>query len=317
MKKLILIFIISFLAPVSLFAEEISEVSLRFSHQDNRIRIVLESDEDSIINANTVTTLSAIKIEFPSQFEFKKDKHFIFETLKNNHFLIINLKDIIDVNVYKLAEPARLVFDLKSEQKDQEEWDQPVEKPDIVKNLVIDAGHGGYDYGIVSKDRKEKDINLILAKDLRTALLKKGKKVFLTRRVDLSASIVERINLSNSKDPDVFISIHSSLTDKFTIYISATEDLNTDVIVRLYSLSSRQNRHIDKSRELSNSIAESIKNELNIDVVQREMPLPILNSMDASAVLIEYPSLKSHSYDKKMRGRIVSSILKGITVYEK
>ncbi len=352
MKKIILILIISLFTAVSLFAQKNHEVSLRFSKQDNNLRIVLESDEDLIRNSNIVTSLSRIRIDFAEQYELKQQKDFIFEILKKDRFLVINLKDIIDIKSYKLAAPARIVIDLKLEQKIQhetvqqagqkeqkgailhtaqktqpgvaqksgqtvqQEGTQPAEKAHKIRVFVIDAGHGGYDYGIVSQDIKEKDFNLNLAKDLGNALLKKGQKASLTRKVDQSFSITDRINFAMRNKPDIFISIHSSSSDKFAVYISSTEDQTSDAAVKLYSTSTRQNKNIEKSRDLSKRIGDSIKGEFNTDVILREMPLPVLNSIDAPAVLVEYPSLKSRTYDQKMRDKILNSILKGIAAYE-
>lgn len=352
MKKIILILIIGLFTAVSLFAQKNHEVSLRFSKQDNNLRIVLESDEDLMKNSNIVTSLSRIRIEFPYYYELKQQKDFFLETLKKDRFLVINLKDIIDIKSYKLAAPARIVIDLKLEQKIQhetvqqagqkeqkgailhtaqktqpgvaqkagqtvqQEGTQPAEKAHKIRVFVIDAGHGGYDYGIVSQDLKEKDFNLNLAKDMGNALLKKGQKVSLTRKVDQSFSITDRINFAMRNKPDIFVSIHSSSSDKFAVYISSTEDQTSDAAVKLYSTSTRQNKNIEKSRDLSKRIGDSIKGEFDTDVILREMPLPVLNSIDAPAVLIEYPSLKSRTYDQKMRDKILNSILKGIAAYE-
>ncbi len=88
--------------------------------------------------------------------------------------------------IEKKAVPAEKKAEQKQEQKNGQE--QPAAKPAAPKIVFLDAGHGGYDYGIISKDAKEKDLDLLLAKDLNAALAKKGDKVFLTRKVDQSLS---------------------------------------------------------------------------------------------------------------------------------
>jgi N-acetylmuramoyl-L-alanine amidase len=340
MKNFILTALIIFFISSVLFAEKTNEVSLRYSYKDNLIRVVLDSDEHSIKNANSVATLSNIKIEFSERFELKKPKDFMFEILKKDRFLIINLKEIDDVKVYKLSSPARIVIDLKSApktlmanpqqalqkgqgvtaqqlgQKSQQETGQTPEKINKIKTVVIDAGHGGYDYGLLLQDSKEKDIALNLAKDLNGVLAKKGYKVFITRRADQSLSINDRINFANDKKPELFIGIHLSSSSKFVIYTSVINDLNTDVALKLYSLSSRQNRYIEKSRTISKSIGGFLKSEFKADILFREMPVPLLNSMDSLALAIECPLVKFYSYDQKMRERVAIAILKGITSYE-
>ncbi len=192
----------------------------------------------------------------------------------------------------------------------------PAEKVHAMKTVVVDPGHGGYEYGIVSGSAREKDINLSLARDLGAALAKKGKIVFYTRRVDQSTSLDERISFSNSKNPDFFVSIHAGLSPFFAIYIASPEDQNADAVVRLYSRALRQSRYIAKSRAAALALGMEIKNSLQVEVVLRELPLPVLNSMGAPALLIEYPSLSSYASDKKLRDRLIASILKGIAVYE-
>ncbi|PKL52159.1 MAG: hypothetical protein CVV37_02575 [Nitrospira bacterium HGW-Nitrospira-1] len=329
-----LICIAGLLAAFPLFAEEKKEVSLRFSQQDNVMRVVLESGDNFIKNANIIAGLSSIKIEFPAIFELKKQKDFLFDTSVKDRFLSLTLKNVDDVKSYRLTSPPRIVIDLKialktskeqgaqtekktePKQEQKQIQKQPVEKPAAAKVVFLDAGHGGYDYGIISKDAKEKDIDLLFAKDLNAGLLKKGAKVFLTRKVDQSLSIIERIILVNSKKPDIFISIHSSASNAFVIYTATVDEPSAEAPAGLYSLSRRQGRHIEKSRALAKAIGQALKSEFTGNVFTREMPLPILNSMDASAVIIEYPSLQLNACDQKMRDRFVNAVLKGISPHE-
>ncbi len=193
---------------------------------------------------------------------------------------------------------------------------QPAEKAHKKKVIVLDPGHGGYDYGIMTQDAREKDTNLLLSKDLSAAMAKKGFTLFLDRKVDQSVSLGDRIHFSNAKKPDLFISIHAASWNGFAIYVSSAEDVNIDAAVRLYGLSSQQSKYLAASKEAAKAIAASLKKEFNAEVVMRELPLPVLSSLDAPAILIEYPSLKSYASDQKMRERFVGSIMRGIAAYE-
>ena len=82
--------------------------------------------------------------------------------------------------------------------------------------------------------------------------------------------------------------------------------------MKLYGLAAKQGRHIEKSRMLAKAIGGFLKETFKGDVFERELPLPVLTSMDATAVLIEYPSLKLKSYDQKMRDLLVNAVVKGI-----
>lgn len=81
------------------------------------------------------------------------------------------------------------------------------------KVVVIDAGHGGKMPGAVKKNIREKDINLEIVlkiKALLDELDEKKVKVFYTRLEDVNPSLTDRVNLANSLEADIFISIHNN-----------------------------------------------------------------------------------------------------------
>ncbi len=324
MKKLLIIFIVGLIAAFPLFAEEKKEVFLRSSQNNNIMRIVIEADDNFIINSSITATPSSIKIEFPNIIDLRKQQNFIFETSAKDRFLSIKLKNVEDVRSYKLSSPARLVIDLKLSQKNpndqkplpvakpRQEAVKAAEKPVAPKVVFLDAGHGGYDYGIIARDSKEKDLNMNITKDLSSILSKKGYKTFLTRKIDQSLSILERITLVNSKKPGLFISMHSSFSNAFVVYTAALDDSAAEAPSSLYSLAAIQSRHIEKSRSLAKAIGKALKDEFKGDVFTRELPLPVLSSIDSAAILIEYPSIQLNAYDQKMRDRLANAVVKGI-----
>jgi len=290
-----------------LFAQTNTEVTLKFSKQEGQMRIVFGAEESFIEKTKTSTSQSQIKIEFPGPFNLMAPKNLPFETVPEGNLLVINLKEQVEIKTFRLSSPARLVFDIKSADK------QPA--PILSKAFVFDAGHGGYDFGVTAGDIKEKDLSLSLAKDLGEILSKRGKKVFLTRKVDQYLSLIDRIKFINQKKPDVFISLHYSLSENFVIYVAKFKDKGSDKIVDLYSLSSRQKRYIGKSKALSDCIGKAIKDNFKRDVIYREMPLPILTSAEAPSVLIEFPSPRFMLYDQQMKTRLVNSIINGLSAY--
>ena len=76
--------------------------------------------------------------------------------------------------------------------------------------VVIDPGHGGYDTGASYGGFEEKDVNLVIAEKLKKSLEDVGITVFLTRDNDNFLSLAERVEITNSIKPDVFISIHGN-----------------------------------------------------------------------------------------------------------
>lgn len=74
--------------------------------------------------------------------------------------------------------------------------------------VVIDAGHGGKDYGALRGDINEKTITLDVSKMVQSILQKKGYKVYMTRTDDTYVSLEDRVNYSEGINPTVFVSIH-------------------------------------------------------------------------------------------------------------
>lgn len=79
-----------------------------------------------------------------------------------------------------------------------------------IQTVVIDAGHGGKDPGAVGKKAKEKDITLAVAKKVGEKIKKQypDVKVYYTRTTDVFVELMERANIANRNNADLFISIH-------------------------------------------------------------------------------------------------------------
>ncbi|MBQ6517052.1 N-acetylmuramoyl-L-alanine amidase [bacterium] len=89
--------------------------------------------------------------------------------------------------------------------------------PKISKNgnvVVLDAGHGGSDYGAIRDNVNEKDINLDVTMRVASILSKKGYDVHLVRDDDTYVSLEDRVGYSESVKPDVFVSIHVNSSTK-------------------------------------------------------------------------------------------------------
>ena len=76
------------------------------------------------------------------------------------------------------------------------------------KRILIDAGHGGTDYGAIRGDINEKDIVLDVAKLVQKDLTKLGHTVIMTREDDTYVSLQDRVDISEKENADIFISIH-------------------------------------------------------------------------------------------------------------
>jgi N-acetylmuramoyl-L-alanine amidase len=311
-KRIFLIFLsLSLLTAASAYAQRKTEVLLKFSRQEGLMRIVFEAEEPFISKAKVTSSASRIKIEFPEPFSIAPQKNLPFDLEVSEKSLVVTPREKGEIKFFRLSSPARLVFDVQKKELQSERQEIVI----LQKVFIFDAGHGGYDFGITYGNSNEKDVCLDLAKALGTALSKRGKKVFLTRRADQYLSIADRISLVNQRSPDVFISLHFSATKNFTVYSPKFEEQGTDEAVDIYSLSSRQRRFVGKSKALADAVQKAIEDEFKTDILRREMPVPVLNSAGAPAVLIESPSPRFVVYDQQMKTRLVKAIISGIALY--
>jgi len=83
--------------------------------------------------------------------------------------------------------------------------------------IVIDAGHGGFDPGVIGvSGLEEKTINLAIAEKLQILLEAGGAHVIMTRIDDSAiartkrADMDSRRKIANESDADIFISIHAN-----------------------------------------------------------------------------------------------------------
>ena len=74
--------------------------------------------------------------------------------------------------------------------------------------IVIDAGHGGKDYGAIKNGVNEKDIDLDVSMRLKDILTKKGYTVYMTRTNDTYISLEDRTLFTEGINPAVFVSVH-------------------------------------------------------------------------------------------------------------
>jgi len=84
------------------------------------------------------------------------------------------------------------------------------------KIIVLDAGHGGWDPGMVAGKVEEKHINLSIVQKLQTFLEQGGATVIITRIDDSdlakskSGDMNARRLIANTSHADIFVSIHQN-----------------------------------------------------------------------------------------------------------
>lgn len=87
----------------------------------------------------------------------------------------------------------------------------PTSKPTDGKiTVVLDPGHGGIDPGASSGGISEAELMLVLAQEVRDALLRSGDfNVVLTRSGDTFVSLERRVQIAREAGADLFVSFHA------------------------------------------------------------------------------------------------------------
>lgn len=116
--------------------------------------------------------------------------------------------------------------------------------------LVIDAGHGGHDAGARGAISMEKNVNLSVALQFGRYVEKymPEVRVIHTRKTDKFVSLIERANIANRANADLFISVHTNALpagkiargfETYTLGMHRAKD-NLDVAMRENSVISME-----------------------------------------------------------------------------
>jgi N-acetylmuramoyl-L-alanine amidase len=216
---------------------------------------------------------------------------------------------------------GRLVFDLASPDVTVIPSDQG--KPNVVaftiatsrdslaglvpragSTVVLDAGHGGTDCGAQRGSVQEKELTLSIAKATQRALQSRGIKVVMTRDSDAFISLQDRVNITNSVNPDLFLSVH----------INAMESTNTIYGIETYYQNAA-------SQALASSIHESLTTELDApDRRIRKARFVVINRTEVPAVLAEVGFISNKAERDKLvsadyQEKIASALAKGAILF--
>ena len=162
-----------------------------------------------------------------------------------------------------------------------------------VKRIVLDPGHGGKDPGCIFKGGiEEKDITLSLAKKLKTKIESKlGCEVLLTRTTDVFIPLDERTAFANSKNADLFISLHVNAHKQSNIYGIETYFLNIASDRQAVMVAARENATSEKNISDLQSILNSLLMNTKISE-SRKLAFMAQNGMIAD-VKKKYKTYKS------------------------
>ena len=182
--------------------------------------------------------------------------------------------------------------------------------------VVIDAGHGGTDFGSVNKNGiTEKDIVLQLVKKIKSFNDDENIQIILSRDNDVYSDPKQKAAFAKSQNPDLFISVH--------IDNNAKEKWNT-VSGMSVIVANDKTSNAERSKILASAIIGSFKNNYELNVpslpLQRKAGIWILKANDFPSVLIEAGYLgndKDLSYLRSEKGQeaFAKNVLDAISKY--
>ncbi len=187
--------------------------------------------------------------------------------------------------------------------------------------VYLDVGHGGHDSGAYYSGVKESNLNLIIARQVKDRLEKLGYKVLMPRNADFFIDLIDRAIDANTKQPDIFVSIHHNAhpnalaangieTYYYQYYSEYPPQINGTM--HLDPLRIKQSRELAESihRELiaqTNAVDRGVQR--NTFLVLRETSMPsVLLELGFMSNYNELRNLQAPSYQTKLVNGIVDGI---------
>ena len=224
-------------------------------------------------------------------------------------------------------------------------------KPFVV---VLDPGHGGNDSGNRGNGYIEKDIALKIVLKIGAELEKlPNVKVIYTRKTDVFIELIQRANIANTADADLFISVHCDAFTKPSAYGAGTFVLGLHANERNFQVAQKENAvifyedeyeknydgfdpndpesvislllmqetYLDQSIEAANSIQRSFVTNLNRkDRTVKQAGFIVLKYTYMPSVLVETgfltnPNEGAYLNSTKGQTQMASTIAKAIKNY--
>jgi len=364
---LLLILLISY----SEAKKSISIKKLRYSTYQTHTRVVLDLDGSADFTQNRLTNPDRLFFDLKNCILPSKDKSLSVNNGTLNSIrmaqydsktvrVVFDINDFQKYSAFKLEDPNRLVIDIyngkqkEGFQKDTKARGKVLKKKSLykIKRVVIDPGHGGKDPGAIGPGgTREKDIVLHVGKNLGKLLKKNhGVEVIYTRDRDKFVPLNERTEIANSKQADLFISIHTNASKKRKVRGLETYFLSWSSDREAIRVAARENKVSIKKmqtmqgglsmilqdlarnskREESMRLAHSVQNAM-VDSLKRDYSriedlgvkyalFYVLVGAEMPSILVEISFISNREEEKRLatnkyRDRIAKAIAKGIDSY--
>jgi len=279
--------------------------------------------------------------------------------------VVIDIKSFKSYKIFPLRGPFRIVIDVWGDDPDEEkrasakpisDASKKIPQGALAKQLalgvsrvVIDPGHGGKDPGAPGylKNVYEKNVTLGIARQLAEKIRKELKcEVVLTRTTDRYLTLEERTAFANTKNADLFISVHANAHRNRnaygieTFYLNlATDDEAIRVAARANATSTKnisdlqsilsdlmQNAKINESSRLAAYVQDAMQRNMKKqysyikDNGVKQAPFYVLLGAQMPSILIETSFISNPRECKRLvnstyQSRLCDAIVKGIKDY--
>lgn len=280
--------------------------------------------------------------------------------------VVLDIKSIDNFKIFSLKNPFRIVLDVngipkktsgkKTFKREPKKSDARIPKGALAKQLalgvrriVIDPGHGGKDPGALGyyKSIREKNVTLEVSKRLAGKIRQKlGCEALLTRNRDVFLSLEERTAIANTKNADIFISIHTNAsrnrystgietyflnlaTDNDAIMVAARENATSaknisDLEAILNDL--LKNAKINESSRLAGCVQKALIQRLKPrykrikDNGVKQAPFYVLLGAEMPCILVEIAFITNPKECRRLntaryQERVADAVVRGIQNY--
>jgi N-acetylmuramoyl-L-alanine amidase len=278
--------------------------------------------------------------------------------------VVVDIKSFDRYKIFSLRNPYRIVIDVWGDADGSPSPVQlatpggsaPIPASALAKQLalgvrriIVDPGHGGKDYGAPGylKGVYEKDIVLAIGKKLAQKLREELHcEVIMTRSTDTYLTLEERTAIANTKNVDLFISIHTNAhrdrnaygvetyflnlaTDEEAILVAARENAtSTKNISDLQTILTdlMQNAKINESSRLAGYVQNDLTAHLKKRYPQvkskgvKQAPFYVLLGAQMPAILVETSFISNPRECKRLvnpayQEHLCDGIIQGIRRY--
>ncbi|NTV12386.1 MAG: AMIN domain-containing protein [Desulfobulbaceae bacterium] len=271
--------------------------------------------------------------------------------------VVLDTLSVSDYKVFSLQDPFRIVIDVRGQRsgppKTGAEPDNSL--PTLaqqlglgIKRIIVDPGHGGKDCGAVGiGGMQEKEITLAVAREVATRLRSRLEcEVIMTRDSDIFIPLEERTAIANTREGDLFISIHVNAApspkvrgietyildlakNKNAMQVAARENASSahqlsDLQSILQDLiqNSKKSESIKLAEYVQDSMVSGLKGSFPEvkDLGVKQAPFVVLLGAQMPAILTEIAFLSNPEEaawlrTEKYQGQVADQIVSGVTGY--